>query len=164
MELVLPGIGLVFWMSLVFILLLVLLKKFAWKPILGALKEREGEIMSSLMMAKETKMQMEQLKAENEKLLVEARQERDAILVQANKAKDQIITDAKAKAQHEADRIVENSRMNIESEKRAAINEIKNQVAELSIAIAEKVLVAELSDKKKQSELVDKQLSQLNFN
>jgi F-type H+-transporting ATPase subunit b len=164
MELVLPGIGLVFWMSLVFILLLVLLKKFAWKPILGALKEREGEIMSSLMMAKETKMQMEQLKAENEKLLVEARQERDAILVQANKAKDQIITDAKAKAQHEADRIVENSRMIIESEKRAAINEIKNQVAELSIAIAEKVLVAELSDKKKQSELVDKQLSQLNFN
>ncbi len=164
MGLVTPGIGLIFWMTLVFVILLILLKKFAWKPIMEALREREQSISSSLAMAKQTKAEMKQLQADNEKLLAQARIERDAILNDANKVKEKIIIDARDKAQTEADRIVEAARLNIESEKRAALTEIKTQVAELSIEIAEKVLVAELSDKKKQSELVERQLEHLNFN
>lgn len=164
MGLVTPGIGLIFWMTLVFVILLIILKKFAWKPIMEALREREQSISSSLAMAEQTKAEMKQLQADNEKLLAQARIERDAILNDANKVKDQIIIDARDKAQIEADRIVEAARLNIESEKRAALTEIKTQVAELSIEIAEKVLVAELSDKKKQNELVERQLAHLNFN
>ena len=159
-----PGIGLVFWMTLVFSLLLILLKKFAWKPIMDSLKEREQDISSSLAMAKQTKAEMKQLQADNEKLLVVARQERDAILSDAKATKDQIINEAKDKAQSEADRIVEAARVNIENEKRTALTEIKTQVAELSIDIAEKVLKAELSNKAEQNKLVEKQLANLNFN
>jgi F-type H+-transporting ATPase subunit b len=151
-------------MTLVFGLLLFILKKFAWKPIMSALKEREQDIASSLDLAKQTKSEMKQLKADNEKLLIEARNEREAILVEANKMKDQIIKDAKGKAEVEAGRIVETALANIESEKRAALTEIKSLVASLSIDIAEKVLASELSDKKKQTELVEKQLEHLNFN
>lgn len=164
MDLVLPGLGLVFWMTLIFAILLFILKKFAWKPIMSALKDREQNISASLAMAKQTKLEMEQLKADNETLIVQARKERDAILVDANKIKDKIINEAKDKAQSEADRIVENARLNIENEKRAALTEIKTQVAELSIEIAEKVLGAELVDKKNQGAFVARQLEQLNFN
>jgi len=159
-----PGIGLLFWMTLTFSILLLLLKKFAWKPIMESLKEREQDISSSLAMAKQTKSEMKQLQADNEKLLVKAREERDVILNEAKVAKDQIINEAKDKAQLEADRIVESARVNIENEKRAALSEIKTQVAELSIDIAEKVLKAELSNKSEQSKLVEKQLENLNFN
>ena len=164
MDLVMPGVGLIFWMTLVFSILLFLLKKFAWKPIMESLKEREQDISSSLAMAKQTKAEMKQLQADNEKLLVEARLERDAILIDAKATKDQIVNEAKDKAQSEADRIVESARVNIENEKRVALAEIKTQVAELAVDIAEKVLKAELSNKEKQSELVEKQLENLNFN
>ena len=164
MGLVTPGIGLIFWMTLVFLTLLFLLKKFAWGPIMTSIKEREMSISTSLAMAKQTQEEMKQLQADNEKLLKEARVERDAILSEANKLKDNIINEAKSKAQVEADRIVESALENIENEKRAALTEIKTQVAELSIEIAEKVLGAELSDKKKQGDLVQAQLEQLNFN
>jgi len=159
-----PGVGLIFWMTLVFSLLLILLKKFAWKPIMDSLREREQDISSSLAMAKQTKAEMKQLQADNEKLLQLAREERDVILNEAKTTKDQIISEAKDKAQAEADRIVESARVNIENEKRAALTEIKTQVAELSIEIAEKVLKAELSNKAEQSKLVEKQLENLNFN
>ncbi len=159
-----PGVGLIFWMTLVFSILLFLLKKFAWKPIMESLKEREQDISSSLAMAKQTKAEMKQLQADNEKLLVEARLERDAILIEAKATKDKIVNEAKDKAQSEADRIVESARVNIENEKRVALAEIKTQVAELAVDIAEKVLKAELSNKEKQSELVEKQLENLNFN
>jgi len=164
MGLVTPGIGLIFWMTLVFLTLLFLLKKFAWGPIMTSIKEREMSISTSLAMAKQTQEEMKRLQADNEKLLKEARIERDAILSEANKIKDNIINEAKSKAQVEADRIVESALENIENEKRAALTEIKTQVAELSIEIAEKVLGAELSDKKKQGDLVQAQLEQLNFN
>jgi F-type H+-transporting ATPase subunit b len=164
MGLVTPGIGLIFWMTLVFLVLLFLLKKFAWGPIMSSIKEREMSISTSLAMAKQTQEEMKKLQADNEKLLKEARVERDAILTEANKLKDNIINEAKSKAQVEADRIVESALENIENEKRAALTEIKTQVAELSIEIAEKVLGAELSDKKKQGDLVQAQLEQLNFN
>ena len=164
MDLIMPGVGLIFWMTLVFSLLLILLKKFAWKPIMDSLREREQDISSSLAMAKQTKAEMKQLQADNEKLLQLAREERDVILNEAKTTKDQIISEAKDKAQAEADRIVESARVNIENEKRAALTEIKTQVAELSIEIAEKVLKAELSNKAEQSKLVEKQLENLNFN
>ncbi len=159
-----PGIGLIFWMTLVFSILLILLKKFAWKPIMESLKEREEDISSSLELAKQTKAEMKKLQADNEKLLVQARHERELILNEAKAAKDQIIGEAKDKAQSEADRIVEAARINIENEKRVALAEIKTQVAELSVEIAEKVLKAELSNKDAQSKLVEKQLENLNFN
>jgi len=159
-----PGIGLIFWMTLVFSLLLILLKKFAWKPIMESLKQREQDISSSLAMAKQTKADMKQLQADNEKLLKLAREERDVILNEAKATQTQIINEAKDKAQTEADRIVVVARVNIENEKRAALTEIKTQVAELSIDIAEKVLQAELSNKTEQSKLVEKQLENLNFN
>ncbi|RLD41941.1 MAG: F0F1 ATP synthase subunit B [Bacteroidetes bacterium] len=164
MDLVMPGIGLLFWMTLTFSILLLLLKKFAWKPIMESLKEREQDISSSLAMAKQTKNEMKQLQADNEKLLKQARVERDVILSEAKTTKDQIINEAKDRAQTEADRIVEAARVNIENEKRTALSEIKTQVAELSIDIAEKVLKAELSNKAEQSKLVEKQLENLNFN
>ena len=129
-----------------------------------SLKEREQDISSSLAMAKQTKAEMKKLQSDNEKLLVVARQEREVILNEAKATKDQIINEAKDKAQLEADRIVESARVNIENEKRAALTEIKTQVAELSIDIAEKVLKAELSNKAEQSKLVEKQLENLNFN
>lgn len=159
-----PGIGLIFWMTLVFSILLILLKKFAWKPIMDSLKEREDDISSSLDLAKQTKAEMKKLQADNEQLLVKARQERELILNEAKVAKDKIIAEAKDKAQSDADRIVEAARLNIENEKRVALAEIKTQVAELSIEIAEKVLKAELSNKDAQSKLVEKQLENLNFN
>ncbi len=164
MDLVMPGIGLIFWMTLVFSILLILLKKFAWKPIMDSLKEREDDISSSLDLAKQTKAEMKKLQADNEQLLVKARQERELILNEAKVAKDKIIAEAKDKAQSDADRIVEAARLNIENEKRVALAEIKTQVAELSIEIAEKVLKAELSNKDAQSKLVEKQLENLNFN
>jgi len=164
MGLVTPGIGLIFWMTLVFLLLLFILKKYAWGPILKSIKEREQKISTSLAMAKQTQEEMKRLQADNEKLLKEAREERDAILRDANKLKDNIINEAKGKAQTEADRIVEAARVNIESEKAAAIAELKNQVASLTIEIAEKVLEAELKDKAKQTAFAEKQLDSLNFN
>ncbi len=164
MDLVLPGLGLVFWMTVVFTLLLIVLKKFAWKPIMMSIKEREQDISSSLAMAKQTKLEMQNLKADNEKLLAEARNERDAIINEANKTRDRIVNEAKGKAQVEADKIVENALLNIENEKRSALTEIKNQVADLSIEIAEKILSTELSDKKVYNTMVEKQLEQINFN
>lgn len=164
MDLVMPGIGLIFWMTLVFSILLILLKKFAWKPIMDSLKEREEDISSSLELAKQTKADMKKLQADNENLLAEARKEREVILNEAKAAKDQIIGEAKDKAQSEADRIVEAAKLNIENEKRIALAEIKTQVAELSVEIAEKVLRAELSNKAEQNKLVEKQLENLNFN
>ena len=164
MDLVMPGIGLIFWMSLTFLIVLLLLKKFAWKPILSSIKEREQNISTSLAMAKQTQEEMKRLQADNEKLLHQAREERDAILRDANKLKDTIISEAKGKAQTEADRIVESARVNIESEKAAAIAELRNQVAALTIEVAEKVLTAELTDKAKQTSFAEKQLETMNFN
>jgi len=164
MDLVMPGVGLIFWMTLTFIFLLLILKKFAWGPIMSSIKEREQKISTSLAMAKQTQEDMKRLQADNEKLLHQAREERDVILREANKLKDSIIGEAKNKAQSEADRIVESARVNIESEKAAAIAELRNQVASLTIEVAEKVLTAELADKAKQTSFAEKQLETMNFN
>ena len=164
MQLINPGFGLIFWMTLAFLIVLFVLTKFAWKPILASLKEREDSIEDALQAAEEAKKEMAALKAKNEELLKKAREERDAMLADARKIKEQIIGEAREKANKEASIIVENAREQINSEKQAALVELKNLIATYSIEIAEKVLQQELSDSKKQQAYVDKLLKETNLN
>ena len=140
MELVTPGLGLIFWMVLSFSVILFILKKYAWKPILKALKEREITIATALKSADKAKEEMEQLKADNEKIIKEAKNERDNLLKDTRQLKDKIISEAKQKAISEGKKMIEDARGKIESEKEAALDEIKNQVVSFSIEIAEKIL------------------------
>lgn len=164
MDLVTPAIGLVFWTTITFIILLVLLRKYAWKPILTMVKEREQTIEQSLAQADKAREEMAQLKADNDRTLKEARQERDGILKEAREMKDNIISEAKEKAGEEANTIVAQAREQIQNEKMAVLTDLKNQVAEMSIEIAEKVLEKELENKDKQSALVKDQLAEFKFN
>jgi len=164
MELVKPAFGLIFWMFVSFGLILFLLKKFAWKPILAMLDEREKTISDALNLAQKAKEEMTALRAGNEKLLQEARNERDILLKEAREAKESIINEAKSKATEAADKILTSARENITNEKMAAITELKNYVATLSIEIAEKVLKHELSDPNKQKELVQTLLKDTKLN
>ena len=149
MELVSPGIGLIFWMLLSFSILLVILKKFAWKPVLNMLAKREEKITKALSEADEVRSQMNQLKADNERLLAQAKEERDAILNEARKVSQKMYDEAKVKAQEEGNRIIAAAKDEIEVEKQKAITDLKNKIAELSLEIAENVVKAELSDKDK---------------
>ena len=158
------SLGLFFWQAVVFILLLLLLRKFAWKPILGAVNEREEGIRSALDSAEKARLEMENLQADNQKLLKEARAEREAMLKEARDIKNKMIEDAKGEAKVEANKMVAAAQASIESEKKAAIAELKSQVAELSIEIAEKVVRQELSNKDKQVELVESMLGETTLN
>ena len=149
-SLITPGIGLIFWTSVVFLLLLVLLGKYAWKPILNAIKTREQSIQDALSSADKALNDMRELQANNEKILNQARSERDSMLKEARETKDAIIAEAKQKAQADADRIMSTAREQITNEKNAAVADLKNQVAVLSIEIAEKILRKELSNKAEQ--------------
>ena len=164
MELIKPGIGLIFWMMVSFLTVMFILKRFAWKPILGALKERETSIEDALKQADKAREEMANLQSANEKLLQEARIERDTTLKEAREMKDHIIADAKTKAKEEADRLVQGARESIKNEKMAAITELKNQVATLSIDIAEKILKNELSDEEKQRNLNSSLIDEVNLN
>ncbi|MEL0226761.1 MAG: F0F1 ATP synthase subunit B, partial [Flavobacteriaceae bacterium] len=150
------SLGLFFWQTLLFVGLLLLLAKYAWKPILSAVEERENTIKDSLEAAEKAKADMEAVQADNKRILKEARAERDALLAEAKKTSTQIVNDAKEAAQAEADKIAAAAQEAIQQEKNAAINDIKAQVAELSVDIAQKVLQGELSDQKKQEQLVEK--------
>ena len=163
-SLITPGIGLIFWTSVVFILLVGILGKFAWKPILSAIKTREQSITYALASAEKAKEEMKALQAGNEKILAEARAERDALLKEARDTKDSIINEAKTKAKSESDRILASAREQILNEKNAAITELKNQVATLSIEIAEKILRSELSSDDKQKALVNTLMKDVNLN
>jgi len=164
MELVQPGIGLIFWMTLSFAILLWVLAKFAWKPIIKALHERESTIDDALNAANKAKEEMKELKFSNEQLLKDAKEERDAILRAGRKVRDTIIEKAKNKANEEANRIVESAKERIENEKMAATTDLKNQLASLSIEIAEKILNKELSNDNKQEEFVNELIKDINFN
>lgn len=164
MQLVQPGIGLIFWMTLSFGILLYILAKFAWKPILTGLREREASIDDALHAADRAKEEMKKLKSDNEELLKLAKEERDEILKAARQVKEKIIEEAKVRAVTEADRIVESAKENIHFEKMAALTDLKNQLATLSIEIAEKVLKEELADKEKQQKLVNRLIDDVNFN
>lgn len=150
------SLGLFFWQTLLFVGLLLLLAKYAWKPILSAVEERENTIKDSLKAAEKAKADMEAVQADNKRILKEARAERDALLAEAKKTSAQIVNDAKEAAQAEADKIAAAAQEAIQQEKNAAINDLKAQVAELSVDIAQKVLQGELSDQKKQEQLVEK--------
>jgi F-type H+-transporting ATPase subunit b len=158
------SVGLFFWQSLLFIALILLLKKFAWGPILTAVEEREEGIRSALDSAEKAKSELENLNADNERILAEARIERDALLKEAREIKNKIVNDAKEQANSEADKILTTAKEQINNEKLKAITELKNTVANLSIDIAEKVLRSELSDKKKQEDLVENALKETELN
>lgn len=164
MELVTPGIGLVFWMLLSFSILLFLLKKFAWKPILNMLKVRESFIEQALQSAEQAKEEMARLQSDNEKIINEAKLERDKLIKDARETKDKIISDAKADAQIEAQKIINNAHLSIVQEKLAAVKEIKNQVAILSVDIAEKILRKELAAENKQRDFVDSLIGEAKLN
>ncbi|HLV14662.1 MAG TPA: F0F1 ATP synthase subunit B [Xanthomarina sp.] len=164
MDLITPGLGLVFWTVITFLFLLIVLKKFAWKPILGAVSEREDGIKTALASAENARREMENLHADNERILKEARAEREALLKEARDIKAKLIDDAKTEAESQANKIIEQAQAAIENEKKAAMAELRNHVADLSIEIAEKVVRAELSSKDKQLELVESMLVEAKLN
>ena len=147
--------GLFFWQLLIFILLLLLLKKFAWKPILDSVNERESFIKNAMLEADKARNEMASIEESNQKVLKEARAEREALLKDARATGAEMIAQSKIDAQTEANKIIAQAQETIRNEKRAAVNELKNQVAQISLEIAEKVIDKELDNKNKQAELVD---------
>ena len=164
MELISPGIGLMFWMVISFSVVIYILGKFAWKPILSSLKERDKSIESALLSAEKAKEEMKNLIFNNEKMRKDALADRDALLTEAKKIKDGIIEEARLKATSEYNRIIENAKETINYEKIAAMTELKNQIANFSINIAEKILEKELSDSSKQQEYLNKLLDEIKLN
>ena len=159
-----PGIGLLFWMTLTFIILLFLLAKFAWKPILNAVNEREVSILDALNQAQLAKEEMAQLKSDNERIIREAKAERDAILKEAREIKEKIVSDAKDIAKVEGDKMIAQARQSIVAEKSAAVAEIKNQIGSLSVQIAESILKQKLDTTDAHNQLVENILKQPNQN
>ncbi|MCA8832254.1 F0F1 ATP synthase subunit B [Hymenobacter pini] len=164
MSIVTPELGLIFWQIFIFGIVLLLLRAFAWKPILASLKERESSIEGALRMADQAKLEMQELKAGNEKLLAEARMERDRILKEATDVSNQLIEQAKNKATEEGSRMILQAREAIQNEKNAALAEVKNTAAKLSIDIAERILRRELADQPAQQQLVDSYLQEVKLN
>lgn len=164
MELLNPDFGLVFWMLISFGLLLVLLRKYAWKPILSSITKREESITNALNAAHEAEKKLTNLKSENEALLAEARKERDLMLKEAREVKEKIIAEAKGIAQEEASKLVAAARENINNEKMKAVTELRNQVAILSVEIAEKILKEKMSDNAKQTEVMENIMKEVSLN
>ena len=164
MDLVTPGFGLIFWTSVVFILLLVLLKRMAWTPILNNVDARNKSIDEALEAAKNARDEMANLKTDNERILKEARAERDEMLKEARELKAKIISEAKNAAKDEADKMIASAKVVIENEKSGAISELKNTVGSLSVDIAEKVLRAELKDVDKQNAFIADMLKDIKLN
>lgn len=156
--------SLVFWTTLIFVVFFLLMRKFAWKPILGAVKGREDSINNALLAAENAKKEMLNLKSDNEKLLAEARAERDLMMKEAREIKEKMIADAKSEAQAQGEKMIEAAKASIESEKNAAMAELKNQVSSLSLEIAETLLKEELSNKEAQTKLVEKMLGDAKLN
>ena len=155
MDLITPDVGLLFWTLVSFIILYIILRKFAWGPILGAVKEREESIKAALDAADNAKKEMENLKADNEKILNEAKTEREAMLKEAREMKSKLISDAENEAKAKAKTMVEAAKTAIQNEKNSAMNELKNTVVDLSVGIAEKLISEELADKDKQLKMIE---------
>jgi F-type H+-transporting ATPase subunit b len=164
MELLTPGTGLIIWQAFVFLLLVLLLGKLAWKPILTSLKEREESIHQALDSAEKAKLEMAALKSDNEKLLREARDDRDKILRDAREAANRLHDQAQADAKKNADKIIEDAKAIIQTEKNAALRDVKAQVAMFSLEIAEKLIKNNLKDDKAQKELADTFIKDLKLN
>lgn len=164
MELLTPGTGLIIWQTFVFLLLVFLLGKLAWKPILSSLQEREKSIQQALDTAEHARLEISQLKADNENLLKQAREERDKMLREAREASNRMKEEAQSDAKKSADKIIEDARMAIGIEKQAALKDIKIQVAMFSLEIAEKLLKENLSNDKAQKDLVERYVKDLKVN
>ncbi len=164
MELLTPHTGTVIWMLISFSIVFFILKKFAWKPLLNALKMREETIETALKSAEDAKKEMEKINANKDALIIEAKQERDKIIREARDLKDSIVNDAKKQASSEADKIIEATKNSIKSEKETAIKEIKEHAASLSIFIAEKLLKEKLTSEDDQKELIDRLLRDIKTN
>lgn len=164
MDLLTPGFGLFFWTAIAFLTVLFLLKKFAWKPILEALNERERNISDSIASAEKIKSEMASLKSEHDVLLNQAREERTQLLREAKETKDKIVNEAKEQAKEEANKIMMEARQQIEFQKNAAIIDVKNQIGSLVIDVAEKVLRKELSNKAEQNDYISKLASEIKLN
>lgn len=164
MDLITPDLGLIFWTGLVFLLLMFVLTKYIWKPLLGMVKSREDNIQEALDTAEKTKAEMKKLQAENENILKEARIERDQIIKDAKETSNKMIEEAKKKAKDEASKIMTSANQRITQEKNAAIAELKKEVATLAVEIAEKVIADELTDNSKQQTVASKLAEDISLN
>jgi len=164
MELVTPNAGTIFWMLIVFGLVVFILRKFAWKPILNALNEREKYIENALNAASEARREVDELKAGNKKIVEEGLKQKDAILNETLDLKEKIIAEAKEKASAETQKSIESARQQIENEKARAVKEMKQQVSELSLMIAEKILKQNMAEDKVQQKLVNKLIDEIKLN
>ena len=164
MDLVTPDVGLLFWTFISFAILFFVLKKFAWKPIVGTVNDREQSIKDALASAENAKKEMQNLTADNERILKEARAEREMMIKEARDLKTKMISDAKEETKATTDKMIIQAQEAIENEKKSAMADLKNQVASLSVEIAEKVIKGELSNKDKQLELVEKSLAEVTLN
>ena len=164
MELIHPNFGTIFWSTIAFLFILLILKKFAWKPILNYLKEREYSIENALQAAEQARKEMSRLQVNNEKIIAEAKAERDNILKEARELKESILDEAKEQSINESNKLIDQARTSIQNEKINAMKEIKNQVTILSVEIAEKILQKKLSADKEQMELIEKSLKDIKLN
>jgi F-type H+-transporting ATPase subunit b len=160
MELLQPGLGLLVWTLIAFLIVFFILRKFAWKPILNTLKERELGIATAISTAENMKLEMAKMKNENETILGQAREERAKMIKEAKDTSDKMINDARAKAKEEYDRILADARLSIEQQKNAALTDVKNQVGKLVIEVSEKIIRRELSNKTQQENYI-KELSEI---
>ncbi len=164
MELVNPGIGLIFWQTVTFFIVLFLLSRYAWKPIMKGLKDREKNIEDALMEAERAKEEMKNIKAENQKMLEEAEAKGNELIKEAQAAAKQIREEAETRASEQAQKLIDDAQNAIQTERQAAVAEIKSQIAVLSVDIAEKILKDQLSDKDKQKKLAEDMIKDLQVN
>jgi F-type H+-transporting ATPase subunit b len=164
MDLITPDLGLIFWTGLVFLLLMFILTKFIWKPLMGAVKARETNIQEALEMAEKTKAEMKKLQTQNENLLKEARLERDSMIKDAKEVSTRMVEEAKSKAKAEAEKVLANAQLAIAAEKNAALTELKTQVATMALEIAEKVVRQELAGADQQKQMASKLAEEISLN
>jgi F-type H+-transporting ATPase subunit b len=164
MDLLIPSFGLIIWTLLAFLIVFFILKKYAWKPILSSLKERENTIAESLATAEKMKAEMAQFKSENEALLAKAREERAQMLKEARDMKDKIVNEAKDQAKIEANKILTDAQAAIQQQKMAALTDVKNQVGQLVIEVSQKVLRRELGNKSEQETYIRQLTNEVKLN
>ncbi|MBN1132444.1 MAG: F0F1 ATP synthase subunit B [Bacteroidales bacterium] len=164
MDLITPGIGLIFWTTLVFLILLLVLTKYAWPAIHSAISVRNDNIRKALEAADKAREEMKKLQADNEKIMAEARKERDALIKEAREIKEALIAEAREKASEEAKNMIGEARKFIQAEKESAINEMKKQMAILSVDIAEKLIRMKMGDDTAQKDLLNKLIDEIDLN
>jgi F-type H+-transporting ATPase subunit b len=164
MDLLIPETGTIIWSFIGFLLTFLILAKFAWKPLIKGLKERDNSIAQALQAAELAKKDVSMLHLESEKLLAEAKLERDKIMQEARALKESLLSEAREQAKKEGHKLIDEARTAIKNERAAAIQDIKKQVAELSVSISEKILMHELADSDKQRELIDKSIVEAKLN